>query len=420
MHLRLVSLVGLLVFLGIACLMSENRRAIRWRTVLWGVGLQLAFALLLFNLPRQAFFKAMKAVVQLLTDATLNGAEFVFGSLSTDAGVGAIVAFQVLPVIIFVSALSAVLYHLRVIQLFVWLMAWLMRRTMKTSGAETFGTALLVFLGVESVTAIRAYIREMTRSELATLMTTFMATIAGSVMVVYATMGAEPGHLLTASLMSAPAAIAISKMMTPETGTPATRHKDSILLPVDSDNVIDAAAQGTGEGLQLALNVGAMLIAFLGLVYLVDAALQAFTTPLMNLYGPFAANWGWPYKESLALKDVFAILFYPLAAVMGVPRGDVAELASLLGTKTVLNEFLAYMQLQEIGGAISPRGRTIATYALCGFANPGSLGIIIAGLTGLAPDRRKEIAALGVKAFIGGTLACFTTACIAGMLTYDG
>ncbi len=397
MGLRLVSVVGLVAFLALAWALSENRRAISWRIVAWGLALQFALALVILRAGfAEPIFNAVRAVIGVLTDATVAGAEFVFGPLA-DPG-DAILAFHVLPVIILVSALSAMLYQLRIIQGVVHAMAWVMRRTLKTSGAETFGAALLVFLGIESVTALRGYISNMTRSELCVLMTAFMATIAGSVMVVYAAFGAEPGHLMTASLISAPAAILIAKMMVPETAIPETQEAGRIELPVETYNVVDAAAKGAGEGLKLALNVAAMLIAFIGLVYLLNLLAETLT--------------GQPFTYYMGL------LFLPFAWLMGVPMQDVSTLAGLLGTKTVLNEFLAYAELQALiaEGALEPRSVMVATYALCGFANPGSLGILIAGLSSLMPDRRSEIVQLGLKAFVGGTLAAFTTACVAGII----
>lgn len=398
MSLRVVSFLGLFVMLFFAWLMSERRREIPWRLVFWGVGLQFGIgALLLPTRLKAVAFAWAEKVTGGLTKASLEGAGFVFGDLATDPSYGALVAFQVLPVIIFVSALSAVLYHFHIIQGAVRVVTWLMRRTLKTSGAETLGAALLILLGIESVTAIREYIKDMTRSELCTVMTAFMATIAGSVMVVYTGFGAEPGHLLTASLMSAPAAIAISKIMVPEREQPSTAGYVRIHLPVESHNFLDAAARGTTQGLGLALNVGAMLIAFLGLVYVADLLFGILT--------------GYSFKE------VVGVFFRFFALLMGAPLADVKTLGELLGTKTVLNEFLAYVDLQK-AATLTGRGRMIATYALCGFANPGSLGILIAGMTSIAPARQKEIAELGFRAFAGGTLACFTTACVAGVLLY--
>ncbi|NIA16648.1 MAG: NupC/NupG family nucleoside CNT transporter [Nitrospiraceae bacterium] len=399
--LRLISLAGLFVMLALAWLLSENRRKVPWRIVLWGLALQLIFGLLVLRTAfGRTFFDHVRAAFGILTDATKEGAGFVFGNLPVNYDIGAIIAFQVLPVIIFVSSLAAILHHLRITQFVVRTLAYAMRRTMKTSGAETFGASLLVFLGIESLTAIRVYLRDMTRSELCTLMTTFMATIAASVMVAYASFGAEPGHLLAASLMSAPAAILISKIMVPEQDKPKTSGDAPITVPVESHNVVDAAARGASDGLMLALNVGAMLIAFIGLIYLIDLAVARVTG------STFPEIMGW--------------VFRPFAFLMGVPRADIAEVAQLLGKKTVLNEFLAYADLKGFidAGTLSPRGVTIATYALCGFANPGSLGILLGAMTGMIPERRAEVVNLGLRAFIGGTLACFTTACMAGLLLH--
>lgn len=413
--LRWVSLAGLACMIGLAWTVSEHRRKVDWRLVLWGVILQFAVGLLMLRTPLEApTFAGMKKVVEGLTSVTLEGAGFVFGNLTqvlvikrdavpnaeADLVINAVVAFQVLPIIVFVSALSAILYHLRVIQTVVRVIAWAMRRTLGTSGAETFGAALLIFLGIESMTALRAYLKSMTRSELCTLMTAFMATIAGSVMVVYAAFGAEPGHLLAASLMSAPAAILVSKIMVPETEEPQTRGAARIAVPVESLNVMDAAARGTADGLQLALHVGAMLIAFIALVAL----------------GNRVTAWLTGYS----LERLMGYVFWPFALMMGVPPGDAAGVGELLGMKTILNEFIAYQRLGEMirSGALSARSITVATYALCGFANPGSLGILIAGLVGLAPERRSDIVRLGVRALAGGTLACFITACVAGVLMH--
>jgi len=396
--LRLVSVLGLLTFLFLAWLLSENRKRINWRLVLWALGLQFALGLLFLRTGlRDPVFQGMNAVVTVLTNSTLEGARFVFGDLPDRIPL----AFQVLPVIIFVAALSAMLYHVGVIQVIVRAIAWTMRRTLKTSGAETLGAALLIFIGIEATSAIRAYLANMTRSELATVQATFMATIAGSVMIIYATFGAEPGHLLSASLMSAPAAILISKILVPETGEPQTAGAGHVPLSVESHNILDAATRGTADGLKMALNVGAVLIVFVGLIY------------LFNVFSTAAVG--------LTLQEIFGYIFMPFAWLMGVPRQDAMTLGQLLGIKSVLNEFLAYDRLSGIieAGEITPRTRMIATYALCGFANPGSVGIMIAGLDALIPERRGEVSALAGKAFIAGTLASFCTACIAGIILYE-
>jgi len=398
--LRMTSALGLAAMVGLAWGLSEQRSKVRWRPVVWGLGLQFLLAVLILRTGfGRTFFESVNASFDVLTNATKEGAKFVFGNLPENYEIGAIVAFQVLPVIIFVSSLAAVLQHLRIIQAAVNGMAYIMRRTMGTSGAETFAAALQVFLGIESLPASRGYLGDMTRSELFVIMTTFMGTIATSVMVAYASFGAEPGHLLAASLMCAPSALLMSKLMVPETGKPRTDGTTRIVVPVESHNIVDAAARGASDGLHLALNVGAMLIAFIGLIYLVDLAVKGVTGYT------FAHVMGW--------------FFYPFAFLMGVPWQDVGAVAQLLGKKTVLNEFLAYADFKPLiaSGALSPRSVTIATYALCGFANPGSLGILLGGLTAMIPERRLEIAQLGLKSLIAGTLTCFAAACIAGMLS---
>lgn len=399
--LRVTSLFGLILLVGVAWALSENRRAISWRFVGWGLGLQFVIGVLLLLTPlERPVFAGMAKVVDVLTAATLAGAGFVFGKLADFSASGSMLAFQVLPVIIFVSALSSLLYYLRVIPVVVQGVAWCMRRTLKTSGAETLGTALLIFMGIESLTAVRAYMRNMTRSELCTLMTAFMGTIAGSVLIIYANFGVQPGHLLAASLMSAPASIMFAKLLVPETETPETSGDTRAKVEITSRNMFDALTDGATLGLQVALQVGALLIVFVGLVYLLNALCGAVT--------------------GYTFTDLMGIAFRPVAFFLGVPLKDVAAVGNLLGTKTVLNEFLAYEQLAPMISeqALTPRSITIASYALCGFANPGSIGIAIGGMAGLAPERRPEITALGVRSFIGGTLACFSTACVAGILIH--
>lgn len=393
---RVISLIGLFVMLGIAWMLSENRRSIRLRIVGWGLSLQFVLALfVLKTVPGRVLFEWAQELFEGLIACSDAGASFLFGSLTTDASLQATVAFRALPIIIFVSALSGLLYHLRVIQRVVKAMAWGMHKTMDISGAESLAAALFVFLGIESVTAIDRYIKAMTRSELFVVMTAFMATIATSVMMIYATFGASPGHLLGASLMSAPAAIAIAKIMLPETESPVTAGKVEFEPPVESVNVLDAAAAGAGNGAKLVINIAAMLIAFVGLVALVNSLLG-----LVNL----------------KLQTLFGFAFAPFAALMGVPIKDIVAVGQLLGTKTVLNEFLAYQSMQGMMEELSPRSVTITTYALCGFANFGSVAILIGGIGGLVPSRRGEVAALAIKALIAGTLAAFTTACVAGLL----
>ncbi len=417
---RCMSMAGLVVMFFLAWLLSENKRCVPWRILIWGALLQFALGIIVLRTRAgHLFFNGVRHAFDLLTAASEEGAAFLFGNLTkffliervyTPGADGALVehqmfpisavfAFNVLTVIVFVSGIAAVLQHWGIIQAIVRAMAWLMRRTLKTSGAETFVTALLVFVGIESVSAVHSYVQNMTRSELFVIMTAFLSTIAASVMVAYAGFGAEPGHLMAASVMSAPAAIAIAKLMIPETGVPETTAGGQFVMPVESENVFDAAARGSALGLNMALNVGAVLIVFVGLIFLLDQATIAVT--------------------GLGTTTLMGYLFRPLAFLMGVPMRDVAPLAELLATKTVINEFIAYQSMQGLIAeeVISKRTVTIATYALCGFANPGSLGVLIGGMSAVAPERRSEIAKMSLRALAAGTLAAFTTACIAGILT---
>ena len=403
--LRLLSFGGLLVMLAIALALSENRRRISLRVVLTGLGLQLVLAVVIF-LTRigSALFTATDRAFAFFLAASNEGAGFLFGRLTTDYGLGAVVAFQVLPIVIFFSALAGILHHFGITQLVVRAMARLMQKVMNISGVESLASALFVFFGIESTTAIGHYIRRMTRSELFTLMTAFMATIAGTVMGAYVSFGASPGHLLTASLMSAPAAIVIAKILIPETEQPLTRGRVRFDPPRDSVNAIDAAANGAGQGLRLAVTIGAMLIAFVGLIHLVNLVLGAASGLLLD--------------EPLTLQGLLGWAFSPVAFVMGVPWEDAQEVGQLLGTKTILNEFLAYEQMQPLAaeGVIGERSVTIATYALCGFANFGSVAILVGGLGMIDPERKGLFARLGIWALVSGTLAAFMTACYAGML----
>ncbi|MBN1823810.1 MAG: hypothetical protein JW803_05770 [Endomicrobiales bacterium] len=394
---RLTGLTGIVVFLGIAFLLSENRRRINWATVLWGFALQLAFAVFIL---KTFIGKAIFDFARIAFDAVLSfsdrGASFVFGNLPKDLNIGAVIAFKVLPIIIFVSSLMGILYYYGIIQFFVKIAAKIMRRSMKTSGAESVGTALLIFMGIESVTAIRTYISQMTRSELFTVMTAFMATIASSVMATYASFGAEPGHLLAASIMSAPGAVLLSKVIIPEVETPKTADV-RFDNKTDEHNVIEAAANGASVGLNLALQIGAMLIAFVSLLWMINALFGLFGTSFENIMG---------------------IIYWPFAVVMGVPPSEASVVGDLLGTRTVFNEFLAYLKLKDLvaQGVLSPKSVVISTYALCGFANFGSLAILIGGIGAISPGKKGLASSLGIKSIVAGTLACFITACVAGVL----
>jgi CNT family concentrative nucleoside transporter len=408
---RIVSLGGLALMVLLALVMSENRRKVSVRLVLAGCALQFGFALLVLRTkPGEMFFEGARDAFEFMIRASNTGAGFLFGKLVTDVSLGAVLAFQVLPIVIFFSSLAGVLYHLGVTQRVVRGIARLMRWAMNTSGAETLACALFIFLGIEATTAIIEYIRRMTRSELFTMMTAFMATIAGSVMGAYASFGCDPGHLLGASVMSAPAAIVIAKIMIPETDEPLTRGHVRFEPPRESVNVIDAAARGAGQGLLLALNIGAMLIAFVGLVALVNMLLGAASGPVVGR--------GW-LGEPVTLQRVLGYIASPLAYAMGLTSwSDAMAVGQLLGTRTVLNEFVAYQQMQGLiaQGALSPRAVVIATYALCGFANFGSVAILIGGLGAIDPKRTSLLASLGIRSMVSGMLACFMTACFAGML----
>jgi CNT family concentrative nucleoside transporter len=404
LRLRCVSAFGLIAMIAIAWAFSVDRRRMPWRTVLFGLGIQLGLALLLLRTAAgSAFFAGASAAVGGLTHYTRVGARFVFGPLM-DSGFS--IVTEVLPVIVFMGSLFAVLFHLGVVQRVVAALAWVMMRTMRTSGAESLSAAAEIFVGmVEAPLLVRPYIESMTRSELFAVMTTGMATVAGSVMVAYAGMlGADyAGHLLTASFLAAPGGLLLAKVMIPETGTPLTAGTRGADIEDAAANVFDAAAKGAIAGLRLAGYVGAMLIAFVALVALANDALGA----LGNFVG----------IEGLTFQRVLGIAFAPLAWLMGVPAGDVTKVGSLLGVKTVLNEFIAYQELAVLvkDGAISRRASVLASYALCGFANFGSLAILLGGLGGMAPSRRGEIASLGLRSILAGTLATLMAGCWAGI-----
>lgn len=395
---RFTGIIGLVLFVAIAWLFSENRKRIDWRLVVWGLALQILLALFILRTSLGLLvFDAARVVMTGLLDFTDYGSRFLFGTLVSDFEIGAIVAFKVLPTIIFVSSLMGVLYYLRIISVVVRAMAWVMHRTMKVSGAEALMAAMFVFMGIESTTAIKEYLRKMTRSELFTVMVCFMSTIAGSVMAVYVSFGASAGHLLAASVMSAPAAIAISKIMVPETEVPVTSGAMKESLRSKDVNVIEAAANGAADGLKLALTIGAMLLAFVALIGMLDYLLKFTGT---------------------SFGAISSYLFMPVAWVMGVPWNECAPVGELLGTKVLFNEFISYQRMQEMiaAGGLSGRGAAIATYALCSFANFGSIAILIGGIGAVAPERKSLVAKLSMKALLAGLLAGFMTASIAGVL----
>jgi CNT family concentrative nucleoside transporter len=437
LHERLLSVfgTGLLVLLG--WLLSENRRRVDWRIVAWGIGLQFVFALLVLKTgPGRVFFEVVNDAFVRLLGFTQEGARFLFGNLvesnvpvGTPAGeppqsapippasvtgwanVGAFFAFSVLPTIIFFSSLMTLLYYVGVLQPVVRFFARVMQRTMRTSGAETLAASANIFVGqTEAPLMVKPYVRTMTRSELMCLMAAGFANTAGGVMAAYVALLSPhfpgiAGHLLAASIMSAPAAIAFSKLMLPETEEPVTRGTVRVEVESPDVNALDATTRGASEGLALAFNVGAMLLAFIALI--------AFGNAILGWAGGLVG------LEGLTLQRLLGWALAPLAFAMGVPWADAAEVGSLLGIKTAVNEFVAYLQLAgdlEAGTGLSPRSIVIATYALSGFANFSSIAIQIGGIGGIAPERRHDLSRLGLRAMIAGSFASFQTATIAGML----
>ena len=421
-------LFGLAVLIGIAWLASNNKRRVDWKLVATGVGLQIAFAAVVLLVPggKDVFDAIGHGFVRVLSFVN-EGSRFIFGSLMDVKTFGFIFACQVLPTIIFFAALMGVLYHLGVMQAVVRVMAWAITRVMRVSGAETTSVCASVFIGqTEAPLTVRPYIPKMTESELITMMIGGMAHIAGGVLAAYVGMlgGGDPAqqvfyakHLLAASIMAAPATLVIAKILIPETGEPLTRGTVKMEVEKNTANIVDAAASGAGDGLRLALNIGAMLLAFIALIALLNWPL----TWLGEVTG-IAAAIGKPTD----LATIFGYILAPLAWVIGTPWQDAEVVGSLIGQKVVINEFVAYLQLGEIvngkvaGVALTDQGRLIATYALCGFANFSSIAIQIGGIGGLAPERRQDLARFGLRAVLGGSIATFMTATIAGVLTWFG
>ncbi len=424
----LFGLFGLAVLIGIAWLASNNKRRVDWKLVATGIGLQIAFAAVVLLVPggKDVFDAIGRGFVKVLSFVG-EGSRFIFGSLMDEKTFGFIFAFQVLPTIVFFAALMGVLYHLGVMQAVVRAMAWAITKVMRVSGAETTSVCASVFIGqTEAPLTVRPYIPKMTESELITMMIGGMAHIAGGVLAAYVGMlgGGDPEqqvfyakHLLAASIMAAPATLVIAKILIPETGEPLTRGTVKMEVEKNTANIVDAAASGAGDGWRLALNIGAMLLAFIALIALLNWPL----TWLGEVTG-IAAAIGKPTD----LATIFGYLLAPLAWVIGTPWQDAEVVGSLIGQKVVINEFVAYLQLGEIvngnvaGVALTEQGRLIATYALCGFANFSSIAIQIGGIGGLAPERRKDLARFGMRAVLGGSIATFMTATIAGVLTWFG
>jgi CNT family concentrative nucleoside transporter len=406
---RFTGILGLLTMLGLAYAFSTNRRAIRPKTVVWGLGLQLAFAVLVLRVDngRRVFQKAGDAVSRLLSYSYV-GSQFVFGDLGKQGShLGFYFAFQVLPTIIFICAFFAVLYHFGVMQFVIKIAAWVMTRVMGASGAESLNIAASIFMGqTEAPVTIRPFLPDLTHSELMTVMTSGMAHVSGGIMAAYIAFGIEPKHLLSAVIMTAPGTLLMAKMLVPETEQPRTAGR--VVMPEGEEeaekeeNLLGAVARGTTDGLHMALNIAAMLIAFLALIALADGILGGIH------------HWVAWVPESL--EKIFGAVFAPVAWVIGVPWRDCGVIGTLLGTRMVLNELVAFSMLGPMKTALDPRSFTIATFALCGFANLSSIGIQIGGIGALAPNKKGELARLGIRAMLAGTMANLMSASIAGML----
>ena len=479
---RLSGLFGFFLLLGIAFALSTNRKSIRWKTVFWGITLQITFALVVLKgewlahafdwlplalsrfflflllqlvllrllgkrlaafrpmLPRQLlaaiaiqfclgllkfnlvarFFSFMREVVNRLIAYSSEGATFVFGPLGADKGeksLGFVLAFQVLPTIIFVASIFAILYYLGLMQAVVKRVSRAMSRFMGSSGAESVSVAASIFMGqTEAPLTIRPFLAEMTKSELMTVMTAGMAHVSGGIMAAYVLVAhVDVVHLLTAVVMTAPGAIMVAKIMVPETETPRTSGDVEVAIPSTDVNLIDAAARGALEGMHLAMNVAAMLIAFIALVALANGVLGFVHRGVVSLSLPrFLAEMASHFPENL--QEILGVLFRPIAWAMGVSWKDSFEVGNLLGTRMVLNELFSFLRLGQIGTSLESRSFIIATFALCGFANFGSIAIQVGGIGALAPSRRHDLAALGIRAMIAGTIANFLSATIAGMI----
>jgi CNT family concentrative nucleoside transporter len=406
---RFTGILGLFTMLGLAYAFSTNRRAIRLKTVAWGLGLQAVFAIFVLksDVGRTLFQKAGAAVSRLLGYA-FAGSQFVFGDLGKQGShLGFYFAFQVLPTVIFICALFAVLYYLGVMQLVIKAAAWLMIRLMGVSGAESLNVAASIFMGqTEAPQTIRPFLADLTYSELMTVMTSGMAHVSGSIMAAYIAFGIEPKHLLSAVIMTAPGTLVMAKMLVPETEVPRTAGRvvmseEEVELE-KNENLLGAIARGTTDGLHMALNIAAMLISFLALIALLD-----------GIMGGIHAHIAW-FPSSL--EAILGVLFAPVAWVIGIPWHDCRLIGNLLGVRMVLNELVAFSMLGPQKAVLDPRSFTIATFALCGFANFSSIGIQMGGIGALAPNKRGELAKLGIRAMLAGTMANLMSASIAGML----
>lgn len=408
---RFTGLIGLVVLLAVAYLLSTNRRAIKWRTVLWGLGLQIFFAILVIKFPfGQLVLQKGSAIITSLLGHSVDGSRVVFGYMGAP-GPMSVFAFEVLPTIIFVSAFFAVLYHIGLMQIIIRWVAWLMQWTMGTSGAESTNVAASIFMGqTEAPLTIRPFLDGATRSELMTIMTSGMAHVSGGIMAAYIFYGIRAQDLLSAVIMTAPGTILLSKMLVPETEVPATAG--TVTIPKNEehkeDNFIGAIARGTIDGGQLAFNVAIMLLSFLALVGLLNGIMLGISN----------FSWAHGVRFPHSINAVLGFFCAPIAWMIGIPWKDAPMVGNLIGTRAVLNEFIAYQQLGAMAkaGAVSTRTLAIATFALCGFANIGSVGMQIGGIGALIPRRRNELAKLGMRALLAGTMANLMSASIVSLL----
>jgi len=414
---RFTGLLGLAVFLSLAYIFSTNRGAIRWKTVAWGLGLQIvfAFAVIKWNYG-QIILSNVSSVITGLLGHAADGSGLVFGYLGIPSNPLSVFAFAVLPTIIFVSAFFAILYHIGLMQQIIKVVAWIMQWTMGTSGAESTNVAASIFMGqTEAPLTIRPFLSGATRSELMTIMTSGMAHVSGGIMAAYILFGINAKDLLSAVIMTAPGTILVAKMLVPETEVPATAG--TVKMPPNEEhkdeNFVGAIARGTIDGGQLAFNVAIMLIAFVALVGLANAIMTGISNSLWTIHMPFTSH-GIPFPHTL--NNVLGVAGAPIAWLIGIPWRECKVIGNLLGTRTIINEFLAFAQLGKLKATLTPRTFSIATFALCGFANVGSIGMQIGGIGALVPNRRNDLAKLGVRAMLAGTMANLMSASIVSML----
>jgi CNT family concentrative nucleoside transporter len=414
---RFTGLLGLLTFLGLAYAFSTNRRAIRWKTVAWGLGLQILFAFAVIKWTYgQTILQSVSGIITGLLSHSADGSSLVFGALGDPKSVVAVFAFAVLPTIIFVSAFFAILYHIGLMQQIIKVVAYIMQFTMGTSGAESTNVAASIFMGqTEAPLTIRPFLAGATRSELMTIMTSGMAHVSGGIMAAYILFGINAKDLLSAVIMTAPGTILVAKMLVPEAEVPATAG--TVRMPPSeehkNENFIGAIARGTIDGGQLAFNVAIMLLAFVALVGLFNAIMLGISNFAWTIHMPGTRH-GIPFPHSL--NNVLGVVGAPVAWLIGIPWHDCKQIGNLLGTRTIINEFLAFSELGKLKAVLSPRTFSIATFALCGFANVGSIGMQIGGIGALVPNRRNDLAQLGLRAMLAGTMANLMSASIVSML----